>query len=113
MVYTFAQADDTIVATATLTLTADAQVIAAPGAELSIYVRSILVGNTSASLVRVDLKEGSGGTVRVSMPAAASGGGFSHTFEGFWRLPPNTALFGALSGAVTDVRVNIEYFIGK
>ena len=66
---------------------------------------------TSATLTRLDLKEGSAGTVRYSMALAASGGGVRESFTPYWRLPPNIGLFGALSTGVTDVRVNVDYYI--
>lgn len=97
-------------ATATLTATTDASIIAAPGAGQALYVCSVLITNTSATLTRVDLKDGSGGTVRVTGAAAASGGGFMWRPIRPWKLTANTGLFGALGTAVTDVRAVIEYF---
>lgn len=99
---------------ATLTITAsttDTQVITAPGAGLSIWVVSIQAGNTSGTYTRLDLKEGSGGTVKKTMPLAASGGGYTATLGVPWKLAANTALYAASSVSVTDVRINIDYFI--
>lgn len=99
--------------TATLTATTDAEVIAAPSAGFSIYVTDLLVSNGASSITRLDLKEGSGGTIRLSQHLAATGGGFSKEFDPVWRLPPAIGLFGALGTAVTDVRVNVTYFVDR
>lgn len=95
----------------TLTLDTDAEIIGAPMVNESIHVRRITASNTSATLTRLDLKEGSGGTVRYSMGLAASGGGVREQFEPFWKLPPGVALYGDLSVAVTDVRVNVDHYV--
>ena len=97
--------------TTTLTLASDVEVLGTPGATRSLYIRRITLSNTSATLTRLDLKEGSAGTVRYSMALAASGGGVRESFTPYWRLPPNIGLFGALSTGVTDVRVNVDYYI--
>jgi len=97
--------------TTTLTLTNDAELIAAPGAGLAIFVTSLMVGNTSATLTRVDIKEGT--TIRISQPLAASGGGFSREYNPPWQLPADTALNGALGTAVTDVRVNVHFYVDR
>ncbi len=98
-------------ATATLTAASDAEVIAAPGASVHIYITGIQVSNASATKTRLDLREGPAGTIRKSMALAADGGGFVANFKPFWKLPANTALTGILSGAVTDVRVNVDYYL--
>lgn len=95
--------------TTTLTLTSDTALVAAPGVGLSIYVTSLTVGNTSATLTRIDIKDGT--TIRVSMPLASSGGGFVHEFNPPWKLTANTALNAALSAAVTDVRANVHFYV--
>ena len=97
--------------TVTLTTNTDTQIIAAPGAG-SIYVINVSAGNTSATLTRLDLREGPAGTIRYSMVLAASGGGFVKTFwPRPWMLPATTAFTGILSIAVTDVRINVDYYV--
>lgn len=96
--------------TATLTLTSDAAIKAAPGASLSIYVLLLTLTNTSGTAVRVDIKDGT--TTRFSMFLAASGGGAVIPIPGpGWKLAANTALNGALGTAVTDVRVSAVCYI--
>jgi len=92
----------------TLTTTSNAALIAAPGANLAIVVVSILVTNMSATLTRVDIKDNT--TIRVQGAAAADGGGYMWHGRPF-KLATNVALNGALSVAVTDVRVTTSYYI--
>lgn len=97
-------------AVATLTTTGDAAIIAAPGTNKSILLRTVKSYNTSATLTRVDLKDGT--TVFAYLAAAASGGG--EVYHPDRRiLTENTAFNGALSGAVTDVRISCEYVVVK
>lgn len=91
---------------ATLTTTSDTAVIAAQGSGVRLYITSFSISNTSASPVRVDIKDGT--TTKVSFYVAASGGGAAYTMPTPLRLTANTALNAALSGAVTDVRVSAQ-----
>lgn len=95
--------------TVTLTLTTDAVIIAAPGVGLSLYITHISASNTSATKSRLDVKDGA--TTRISMMLAADGGGFVWQGSPYWKMAANAALNGALGTAVTDVRVNVQYFI--
>jgi len=94
----------------TLTTTSDVALVAAPGASLSVYVTGVSASNGSATLTRVDLKDGT--TIRQSMYLAASGGGFVASFNPPWKITANTAFNGALSVGVTDVRATVHYFVG-
>lgn len=94
--------------TVTLSTTTQTDIVAAPGAGLSVYVTSISCSNTSATKVRIDLKDGT--TVRWSMELAADGGGFVQEFNPPWKITANTAFTAQLSAAVTDVRVNCHFF---
>lgn len=94
---------------ATLTLNSDVSLIAAPGAG-SLYICSVLATNSSGTLTRLDLKNGSGGTVYITGVCAASGGGFFYKPLRPVKLSSTTGLYGFLSVAVTDVRLTIEFF---
>jgi len=101
--------------TVTLTATTNAAVLAAPGAGLSLHITRIKVGNTSATLSRIDLVEGgtdgaSDGTIVDSMPLAASGGGYTFDFDPPYKLPANTAFKARLGVGVTDIRLNLMYY---
>ena len=97
---------DSVIQVNTLTTTSDVGLVA-PVAGFLTVVKSLLCGNAGTTLVRLDLKEGS--TTKVSMPLAASGGGFDHLYGKGWALPSGATLTGALS-ASGDVRVNMEYY---
>ena len=97
-------------AVATLTTTGDVAIVAAPGANKSIMVRTVKSYNTSATLTRVDLKDGS--TTFAYLAAAASGGGENYS-PSRRIISENTAFNGALSVAVTDCRITAEYVIVK
>jgi len=94
--------------TTTLTGVTTVALVATPGASKSIYVTSLSASNTSATLSRLDVMDGS--TIRHSMALAASGGGFVQAFDPPWKITANTALNGILGVTVTDVRVNVHYF---
>jgi hypothetical protein len=101
--------------TVTLTATTNAAVLAAPGASLSLHITRVKVGNTSATLTRLDLVEGgtdgaSDGTIIDSMPLAANGGGYAYVFDPPYKLPANTAFKARLGTGVTDVRLNVHFF---
>ena len=96
--------------TVTITTNTDFQVIAAVAAKY-ICVVNISASNTSASLVHLDLREGPAGTIRYSMALAANGGGYVKTFfPWYWQLPLATDLTAISSVAVTDIRLNVDYF---
>jgi hypothetical protein len=102
--------------TTTLTATTNTALVAAPGASLSIYVTRIKASNTSATLTRVDIVEGGSaggtdGTIVDSMALAASGGGYNDRYDPPYKLPANTALHARLGTGVTDVRVNVHFFV--
>lgn len=92
---------------ATLTLTSNVAVIAAPGIGIRNYILSVSGSNTNTTTdVRVDIKDDT--TIFASFFCAAGGGGFSHQMPGGVRLAANVALNMALSVAVTDVRVSAQ-----
>jgi hypothetical protein len=100
----------------TITATTNTQLLAAPGAGQSIYVTRAKASNTSATKTICNLVEGgtaggTDGTIRDSASLAADGGGYVDRFDPPWKLAANTALFGRLGTSVTDVRVNLMYFV--
>lgn len=95
----------------TLTTTSDTDVVAAPGSNLTLLIRIVKSYNTSATLTRVDLKDGT--TAFAYLAGAASGGGEVYKPAGRKFLTENTAFKAALSVAVTDVRISAEYVVVK
>lgn len=99
-------------ATITLTATTDTELVAAPGAGVSLYVHSIQVSNGSPTFTRVDVREST--TVKWSMYATPNGGGFVWQPAKPWKLAANTNLKIQLgtAPASSDVRVSCHYETG-
>jgi hypothetical protein len=88
----------------TLTNTTAADVIAAPGAGIRLYITEITVTNAHATVgTKVEIRDGT--TVMRQVYAAAAGGGASITFPTPLRLTANTALTArnVTTGADVDV----------
>ena len=98
--------------TVNATASGTTSVIGAPGASLSLYILKGSVHNRASTNRVVDLRDGSAGTVRWRIEAAAEGGGSLFDFGARgWKLTANTALFTNLDAA-GDVDINItEYYI--
>lgn len=98
-------------ATVTLTATTDTEVVAAPGAGLSLYIYQIFVTNGSPTFTRVDHREST--TVKFSGYAAPNGGGYVLNPAKPWKLAANTNLKVQLGTAPSssDVRVSVLYTI--
>lgn len=95
--------------TITLTSTTETTLIAAGGAGVFRDLVLLTLTNTSATAVRVDIRDSTAGTVRLSMFLAADGGGAVIPFP----VPLNQATANnnwtaQLSAAVTDVRITAQ-----
>ena len=93
----------------TLTNTTETTLIAAGGAGVFRDLTYLKCTNNSATLVRVDLRDATAGTVIDSWALAASGGGFNLA----WSVPyaqatANNNWTVQLSGSVTDVRCSAQ-----
>jgi hypothetical protein len=89
----------------TLTSTTETTLCAAGGAGIFLDLEHLSCTNTSATLVRVDVRDATAGTVRKSMALAASGGGFEMSLATTWpQTSANANWTVQLSAAVTDVR---------
>lgn len=98
--------------TATLAGTA-VTIIAAPAGGTAIFVTGIQASNGDNVKLRLDIKDGAGGTVLKSMWLAADGGGYTANFRPFMKLTAATLCEGIMSGTPSenDVRVNIDYYV--
>jgi hypothetical protein len=95
--------------TTTYTSTTEANVLAAGGASVFLDLTMIVLTNTSATGVRVDIRDASAGTVRLSVFLAANGGGAVIPFQApMKQTTANSAWTAQLSAAVTDVRVFMQ-----
>lgn len=80
--------------TAAITTTTATQVIPAPGFGFRLYITSLIVTNSHATVsTQVDLQDGSGGTVLHRGYALSAGGGWSMTFPTPLRLAANNGFF--------------------
>lgn len=100
--------------TDSISATATASLIAAPGAGQSLHIASILASNMSTAtgnLARCDFKDGSGGTIRVRGVAGINGGGFMWRPLRPWKMTANSALVAATSKDTADpIIITVEYF---
>jgi hypothetical protein len=81
--------------------------LTAAGALTFIEVTDIIIDNTSATAVEVDIRSGVAGTIVANFPAPANISGVAHSF----RTPPpiaaNTGVFIDPSAAVTSLKVTM------
>ena len=84
--------------------------VPAPGAGVSTYIRRGSLSNQDSNPVRVELRDGTGGTAYFRATLAASGGTVYFDFgEHGWKMSANTQLYLWLSGA-GDVDLNVTDF---
>lgn len=94
------------------TAAGDTQVIAAPGAGVSLYICKVTLNNGATAVNAVQLQEGGTTTNRGGGDLAQDGGGVNLDYGSRgWKLAANTALDVNL-GAAGDVWVSVtEYYI--
>lgn len=93
--------------TAAITSTTSTSVIGAAGASIRLYITSLLVTNSHATVsTQVDIQDGSGGTVLHRGYALSAGGGWSMTFPTPLRTTANTGLFAACTTTGANVFVS-------
>jgi hypothetical protein len=93
--------------------TANVQMVAAPGAGLSLYVTDMEGSNAGATAALLSFFAGANaattGTASYARFLAASGGGFVTNLRVPWKLPVNTALSYRLSAA-TAIHTTVNYY---
>lgn len=94
----------------TVTTTAATQLIAAPGAGLSIYVTDLYLTNSGTDTV-VSFREGAAGTIRISLFTGKTAANGTMPLNIPWKLPANTALAATMTVASVSVFVNVQYFV--
>lgn len=72
----------------------------------------LIISNSSATAVRVDIRDATAGTVRMSIPVAANGGAVMAMPYPFEQTAVNNNWTAQLSGAVTDVRITSQAIKG-
>jgi len=89
-----------------ITASGETAVIAAPGANKCIRIKTMMVNNVGADQRVVSFLEGTGGTEKFKNSMPQYGSMWNLNFiDAYWILPPNTALVGKLDGTGS---VNIQ-----
>lgn len=101
----FAPRDLVTRGSATISTTTETSIIAAGGVGVFHDIVGIILTNTSATAVRVDIRDVTAGTVQFSVALAANGGAVIMPNIPFNQTTANSAWTAQLSAAVTDVRV--------
>jgi hypothetical protein len=101
--------DRTVHNTITLSTTTETTLVAAGGAGVFRDLVALVLSNTSATAVRVDIRDSTAGTIRLSVFLAADGGGAVIPFPvPLTQAAVNNNWTAQLSAAVTDVRVTAQ-----
>jgi len=80
-----------------ITASGETEIIAAPGADKCIRIKTMMVNNVGADQRVVGFLEGTGGTEKFKNSMPQYGSMWNMNFIGaYWILPPNTALVGNL-----------------
>lgn len=87
-------------------------VIAAQGAGIKVYVVEVIIANSSASNVTVDLRDGTGGAVKATFPVPANGG-VVKTLTTPLPFSANTAVAADPSAAASTITVTLIGFKSK
>ena len=96
-----------------ITASGETEVIATPGADKCIRIKTMMVNNVGADQRVVSFLEGTGGTEKFKNSMPQYGSMWNMNFIGaYWILPPNTALVGNLDD-VGDVNIQPGYDIVK
>lgn len=92
-------------------LSADGDIVAAPGAGNYLLIHQIQVSNSNASYdVEIKITEGSGGTALLWWYIIRQGGGYVWRSNRGYRLAENTALYlDVVTGTSPSLRVSVEY----
>lgn len=87
-------------------------VIAAQGAGIKVYVVEVIIANSSASNVTVDLRDGTGGAVKATFPVPANGG-VVKTLTTPLPFSANTAVAADPSAAASTITITLIGFKSK
>lgn len=87
-------------------------VIAAQAAGVKVYVTDVMIANSSASNVTVDLRDGAAGAVKATFPVPANGG-VMKTFATPLPFSAATAVCADPSAAATTITTTLVGFISK
>lgn len=98
--------------TVLVSTSSNATLVAAPGANLCIYVTGLVLTNASGANARARIGP-SASTGQVTVMMAQSGGGAVINFTPPWQLSINEALLGSVKPNVSEGIFNIHFFVAS
>jgi hypothetical protein len=105
--------EDIVSGVAAITDGSSTSVIAAAGSGVKVYVTSIVIANSSATAVTVDIRDGAAGTVKATYPVPANTAGVVHTLSVPLPFSANTAVCADPSASASTVTVTLIGFKSK
>ena len=112
----YANKENFVGGTASVTGTTSTSLVSAPGSGLYLYITAVSCFNSGSTLTTVSFQNGSGGSTIWEGVAAATGGGFTHTFPvpigGVNNMTANTALYIQAGSATTTLYCNASGYKG-
>lgn len=105
--------EDLISGVAAITDGSSTSVIASAGAGVKNYITSVIIANSSATAVTVDLRDGAAGSVKATLPVPANTSGVVCNFPVPLGFSAATAVCADPSAAATTVTVTLLGFKSK
>lgn len=105
--------EDIVSGVAAITDGSSTSVIAAQGAGVKTYITTVVVANTSATAVTVDLRDGAAGTVKLTLPVPANTAGVVLPLPVPLPFSANTAVCADPSASASTVTVTLIGFKSK
>lgn len=109
----FAPLGDSVSGVAAITDGSSTSVIAAQGSGVKTYVTDIVIANTSATAVTVDLRDGAAGSVKMTIPVPANTAGVVINLSRPLGFSADTAVCADPSAAASTVTVTLNAFKSK
>jgi hypothetical protein len=105
--------EDIVSGLAAITDGSSTSVIASAGAGVKVYITDVIISNSSATAVTVDLRDGAAGSVKATFPAPADVSGVVHSFKTPLPFSAATAVCADPSAAASTVTVTLVGFKSK
>lgn len=105
--------EDIVTGQAAITDGSSTSVIAAQGAGVKTYITSVIIANTSATAVTVDLRDGTAGSVKATLPVPANTSGVVCNLPVPLPFSANTAVAADPSAAASTITVTLIGFKSK
>jgi hypothetical protein len=103
---------DVVSGLAAITDGSSTSVISAAGSGVKVYVTDVVIANSSSTNVTVDIRDGTAGSVKLTLPVPANGG-VVHSFATPIAFSANTAVAADPSAAASTVTVTLSGFKSK